>query len=965
MGGQPSQPYAVAKRDQKRQVTKPRGDGRAVVFVCKEVLKEIWIHADEVNLTGIITFVTMSNKEIRRHLLFTWFPQGIWKLKFERGDAPGGFTATPTSAQNVDPVVLNRLIRMTDQKQYLLYTFIVEGDLEYDAWTDALQRSAIGRELTLYVTYADFAGTGEKGQQIRHIALSDEYFAALSVEKIARIYLIMLEHFAGISIDERIALGGITNKEYDAIIKIPSKNKDLDAKTIARVVARAAYEYGMVGGDSWECLLMMTETLLYQRKCKNTWALANQLEIGKGLLRFPNGKFVEDLGIKMRGKSALLLYDRFGNAVPAYIGYMDINYRNVDLEKVPHIEVTIGDPGLAQLMKVLEQTFAFPARETYVFCSSMFEFYEFIVAEIGRLYDHDIQKKVMKMLPWAIGFFVAHAVLGAMAARGNVYAAALLVLAKAVGWIMNVDMTLATMKNMTTAGRHFVKMEIIHRRTPKEKGKKELSELSRYHLEAGTRALIEAISDACALGIFVAAGKLGQTAAGRVGKYVRAKRGEAALELYLRGEAIEKIRSTKGEKVIEVQTQQREVKGALEEGEGAAPTGFKPEVIQGGKAGSTKGGKTPSGFKPKVIEGGKGGGKKGGKGGGDGEGSKGGGTKEGKANVEVRTQKAPVERTMSSGKKLRSVPDSPPLEEGGPNLGTREQAVRPKAGAVVDVLKMKYSQTTPEGKPAASESVSGIPDGYMDILKDIVAKGPGGGRKVMALFRVSNARGVQHIPKGNPPKGKDLIELNTNKTTGKVTIKTIKQRVIAWNKGHYVLGKDGFAYDGSGKMLMGEGGKPVKFDMTERGQFGELTNQPGQVIDRVTKKAFIGDFDMQDVIDISSPGRNLAPVPESVGSDVKMPLTSWLKRLFNARLVEAGDVPRVVHGADAQFMQYKSVRDMAFKGDAIGILPDGRVVYFTETSIAKFYTEIGRSRLELPEGTKLGPYQTSGSQTKK
>ena len=66
---------------------------------------------------------------------------------------------------------------------------------------------------------------------------------------------------------------------------------------------------------------------------------------------------------------------------------------------------------------------------------------------------------------------------------------------------------------------------------------------------------------------------------------------------------------------------------------------------------------------------------------------------------------------------------------------------------------------------------------------------------------------------------------------------------------------------------------------------------------------------------------------------------------------------RIVHGADAQFMQYKTFRTQAFKGDAIGILPDGRVVYFTNKDLIRFYKDIGRSRLTLPEGTKLQPYK--------
>ncbi len=867
--------YKVIKRDQKLVPGKNRAKGRAVVFVCNESLKEIWINANEQTLTGVMTFVTLSEKEIRRTLVYTWFPQGIWKIKFsKRSTGEADRYAYTVGGENVDDVMVNRLQQMSKDTEFYLYRFLIEGELPYDQVVECLYSTVQDKEVIVRVTYV-LPENGEKGGQIKNVPLSDDYLAALANEGVARVYLIMLEHFAGINIDERVALGGIDRKEYQQIVKLKSKNPDLDPKTIARVVTRSAYEYGNSGGDSWECLTLMVEALLYQRKRKNALAVANQLEIAKGLLRLQSGKMTEDLGIKRRGPSILLLYDKFGNAIPAYIGYMDLYYRNIDLDKVPSIKITLGSSAEANFLRVLEQTFAFPSRETYVFCATVGDFYKFISEEVVRVYGGEIEKKVMAMLPIAIGFFVVHAVLGVLASRGNPYAAALLVIAKAAGWVMNVDMGIATMKKMNEAGRHFSQMEMIHRRSPGEKGKVVLSSLSKYHLRLGSLALIDAMAEVVAMGVFIVGGKIGQKAAGAVGTRIKVaqERAQAKVELHIEGDAVAKVRAIKGTKLVEVQTQ---------------------------------------------------------------------------------SPKPAIERTTPTGKKLKLVDDMAPMEEAGPNLGRRQKVEVPKEGGTVKPTEYKkYSSTDAEGRPATSESVSGMPESHLKIAVQLAKD-----QKVVALFRTSNPRGVQHVLNGHPPKGKDLIALNTDPVTGKVTAKSSQQYNVAVKKGYYVLGKDGFAYNKSGQKLMGSDGQPAQFDMTAKGQFGELTNRPGQVIDPKVRKAVVGDYDLQDVILPDSPGRNLAPVPETVKGDVVSPHVRRFADAFNKELKGKGDMNRIVHGADAQFMQYRAFRNQAFKGSAIGILPDGRVMYFTDKGLAEFYKAIGRSRLDMASGKRLTPYAT-------
>ena len=272
-------------------------------------------------------------------------------------------------------------------------------------------------------------------------------------------------------------------------------------------------------------------------------------------------------------------------------------------------------------------------------------------------------------------------------------------------------------------------------------------------------------------------------------------------------------------------------------------------------------------------------------------------------------------------------------------MGRREKTISLFKKKVVKVLEWEsYKSTDPHGRPASSELVSGMAETHLKIALEIAKE-----QNVIALFRATNHRGIQYILEGHPPKGKDLIALNTDKITGKVTTKTSRQFRIATRKGYYILHKDGFAYNPykPQKILLGNDGRPLRFDMQQRGKFGEL-----------------GDYDLQDIILPDSQGRQIALVPEKVSGDVRGPLVSRYMRAFNDKIKALGfKFDMIVHGADAQFLQFRKFRKTAFKGNAIGILPDGRVVYFTEADLAKFYAEIGRSRLDMPKSAKLEPYK--------
>ena len=829
--GQSSNQYQANKRSQKRVPAKGAKPSRQVVFVCNEVLKEVNIGVNEEKLTGLATFVTESGKEIRRTLIYTWLPQGTWNIKFDKDPNTSEIIAKPVSAQNVDPILVDRINQLYAGQKIILYEVAVAGKDPTDPMLECLHRSAIGKTIPFYVTYYVSAG-GKKGQGIPNTPLTDDYLANLQNERIAKLFIVMLEHFAGINVDERIALGGIDRQEYQAIIKIGSKDPDLTAKTIARVITQAAGEFaGYQKEFSWECLTLMSESILYQRKRKNPLAVNNQLEIARGIIRASGGKLAEDIGIKKRGDSTVLLYDKYGNAIPAYIGYMDLNYRIVDLTSVPKIAIIDGQSPEGQMIQMLNQVFTFPAIETAQLVAAMISFYKFISEEVVRLYGGEIQKKVMAMLPIAIGFFIAHAVLGVFARRGNPIAAALLAGFKAMGWILGIDMGIVTIKNMTIAGQHYAKMEMIHRRSPKEKGKDKLSQLSLYHLEVGTHYLILAISELATMGIFIAGGVLGSKLAG---KFVLKPRGEAKLEFKVQADKITEVRAVKETTKIEIETQTVKVE---------PPAG----------APSAKGAKP------------------------------------------------------TTAKEV----DAAPLEEAGQNLGRREKAEIP-----TQKVKRLGDLNVKSWKEVANAETYGMPKEHMEKALAVADE-----TGLVGIMRGSKSVCAELIAKGHPPKPKELIELNTDHT-GQVRANT-----------------------------------PTKVEIARKAGF-EVEN--GYVIDPKTKKTLTSDYDLQDVIIPSAPGRNMAAVPIGEGGkiNVKANVSNPIVNRFANALNKLLDVPRIVHGADAQFMQYRYFRSEAFKGEPFmvifpkNVLPPGspRVFLLNNAELQAFYRMIGRSRLEIPLG---------------
>ncbi|MBP1730037.1 MAG: hypothetical protein H6Q55_466 [Deltaproteobacteria bacterium] len=877
--GQKDPPQAhVQRRNTKRVPANATSAAHVVVPVCMDRLKKINLWYSAKTGQGSALFVTESGKEIWRTLVQTCLSPGTWELVISQKKERNADITNPV---NVDKDLYDATVKKSKQGIPTLETR-GGGQEPVDQVLHCLFLSSRGFSVPVYVSWSadDAGGTG--GQGIPKTHLSDDYLHELGRQDLAIIYLALLEHFAGIAIPDSVAVGGISRDEYKEITAKTSKCPALDPQTIARILTQGFHEIQIIKKPANEHLVMMVSTILRQRKLKNPLALANQLEIGKGDLRLLGGKYEKDYGLRERGRKGFLLYDKWGEPVPLYLGVADKYYRTIDLSKIQVVPVT--DRFASDMMATLQQVFVYDNVQAVQGVVAMVEFCRYISAEVYRQFQvAQVEEYVRKMLPATLIFFAVHALGGFLAKRGSPLGVALLVAAKAAGFVMSIDYKLMWYKIMIEAGGHFAKLEEIHRTAPGEKEKTELTKLSRYHLTLGCSALLQGIYTAVAMKVFVVGGKLGGAAGKSIAKFIAKTRTQAALELIVDKDGnIESIKAIRGGQTVEIPVD---------------PVGTKIGEV----------GKTPS-----------------------------------------------TEITTPAGKTVR-VKDRSPLSAGdGRTGGLPERTTVPKARDLVPILEYLFKPMAEKPGTPAMEARTGIPNETLDlVIKTATAEGN------VVLLRVGKAASIPYARLGGYSyKGKKLMFVNADPATGFVTVKGTDTARMAMDNGYYVLGRDGRCYNSEATWGMPEhalkiNGETVQFKIDWQGGKATGSNRPGQVIDPATGRQILPDIDVQDVIRPNAQTVNAASIPLYRGEDVvSAPMRSFMSR-FNAEArkadVAAGrpQADRILHGADAQFWQRIYFRNQAFKGDAIVVLPDGRVRFLAEAELPSFYQKIGREILSI------------------
>ncbi len=549
----PAPPPALVTRVGKPAPKVPKGTiprRVATRYYALEHLKEIHLYLDEPADTAkkevageawSVEYVTSLKRRVRGRVKRNWFPAGKWEvttepwLTFENGrwtilvdqrvaTSLGYIRYKSLSPQGLDQALGDTLRERETHTSLLSLDF--EGD---DGMTvRRLIEGTYGVPVVLEVSYAKTGGgSAESLEEIS--PLTDEHVDLLADEATARLFLQFLEHFGDIPVDYRTAQGGLSREELEQLMDAhPGRGNDIER--FANLFTQGYAEFQAAKGAAARPPVglaefkAMEEAIFYQRKAGNDLALRNQLEIAVGDHFFTTtggkGAFNRDIGVLRRDSaSGVLLYDRAGVAVRSLLGYWDSDYTSVCLGKVerdgsiPLRSRELSDHNI----KVLFQALGLPAMEIHALTASLYRHFAFITAEVHRRYHGEIGERIIAMMPWVVGFFVGHAMAGFLMTTGWGLAPGLLLLGalKAAGWVMGFDFAFMVTQEATAAGREFVQMERLHR----ESGDKEprLTALSQSHLEAGAKALIDAMADVVSLGVVFVGGKV----AGKVGPAVK------------------------------------------------------------------------------------------------------------------------------------------------------------------------------------------------------------------------------------------------------------------------------------------------------------------------------------------------------------------------------------------------------------------------------------------------------------
>jgi hypothetical protein len=198
--------------------------------------------------------------------------------------------------------------------------------------------------------------------------------------------------------------------------------------------------------------------------------------------------------------------------------------------------------------------------------------------------------------------------------------------------------------------------------------------------------------------------------------------------------------------------------------------------------------------------------------------------------------------------------------------------------------------------------------------------------KLIIVVRHTNPKSIPLIDKGCPGKPKNLEFINTSPQSGIVMANAPDEVLRAQRLGYYVVG------DGrKAKRFVKKNNQETAEEMPLNGTFWQV--EKGQVIDPVTKKPIVGDYDLMGVIDPKAPGRNIGLIAKNGESltDVTNPLVQRAAAAVNGQMT----IPRVLHGPQDMYK--------GFRKGASAYLPDGTVRHFdTEDGVRAFYEALKR-----------------------
>jgi hypothetical protein len=191
------------------------------------------------------------------------------------------------------------------------------------------------------------------------------------------------------------------------------------------------------------------------------------------------------------------------------------------------------------------------------------------------------------------------------------------------------------------------------------------------------------------------------------------------------------------------------------------------------------------------------------------------------------------------------------------------------------------------------------------------------------IVRNTNIESLKWIERGFPGKQFWFKTAKTSKSTGIVTARfdaDIADIQLARKMGHYVVDPDGIPRNLKGEVLLFEGGQ------------ASWPLEPGQIIERISKKPFVGDYDLLDVIDpkmLKSKGVIEKQYYGMGQTNITNSDTVEALRQLNAAMGEQ----RVMHGGAALY------DDVGKAGNVTMFFPDGASQHHSAEEMKALYSK--------------------------
>ncbi|MCA9139201.1 MAG: hypothetical protein KDB00_20650 [Planctomycetales bacterium] len=245
---------------------------------------------------------------------------------------------------------------------------------------------------------------------------------------------------------------------------------------------------------------------------------------------------------------------------------------------------------------------------------------------------------------------------------------------------------------------------------------------------------------------------------------------------------------------------------------------------------------------------------------------------------------------------------------------------------------------------AATAADAGMPPNHFRAFLRAAANP---NRPRIIMVRQTNPKSVRWIQKGFPAKPKE-IKMKTSKQTGIVTCDNTAEVAKARMTTRSGSNQQYYTVDRGRHTATNGKGESINL------QDADWPVEPGQVIDPVSKKPLVGDYDLMAVIDPNAKGRNLAlAVDNTANARAGKPKGTLTDDFTNTDIKKVAadinkqlDQDRVLHGSQEAF---DSLDNLASDELVVGFFPDGQAVSFNREGLKTFYESIGRSTLDLKQ----------------